>query len=172
MWFFYLYAIQGHVHVQLVVSAGWSPPAACAAWSPPGSSGSPSHSSWWFTAWQSPPSAPQCWCSCRRPTASSSMTSHSQWGSIPGCCPATWSGWWHRLLLPWFLMYRIAISGCGQLNARQMGSFHPRLMKFCLLQPETHTDTEKKTAGRWDRRGPNNINKYTGQVFPRILYIL
>ena len=57
-----------------------SPPAACAARSPPGSSGSPSHSSWWSTALPSPPSAPQCWCSCRRPTASSSMTTHSQWG--------------------------------------------------------------------------------------------
>ena len=72
----------------------------------------------------------------------------------------------------WCRMYRIAISGCGQLNTRQTGSFCPRLMKFCPLQPETHTDTVKKPAGRWDRYERYNINKYTGQVFPRILYIV
>ena len=82
------------------------------------------------------------------------------------------TAWWHFLLLPWYRMYWIqwiAISGCGQLNTRQTGSFCPRLMKFCLLQPETYTETEKKTAGRWDRHGRYNINKYTGQIFPRIL---
>ena len=148
-----------------------SPPAACAAQSPPGSSGSPSHSSWWSTAWQSPPSAPQCWCSCRRPTASSSITTHSwaQWQPFFLLWKIVYC--WYFLLLPWCRMYRIAISGCGQLNTCQTGSFCPMLMKFCLLQPETYTETEKKTAGRWDRHGRYNINKYTGQVFPRILYL-
>ena len=91
MWFFLFFCNTGSCSCS-ISSECWllhcrSPPADCAAWGPPGSSGSPSHSSWWSTALPSPPSAPQCWCSCRRPTASSSMTTHSQalFSSLENC---------------------------------------------------------------------------------------
>ena len=148
---------------------GWSPPAACAAWSPPGSSGSPSHSSWW----PQPDNLPLQLFNVGA-IAGGQLLLHP-WPHILNGFFFFFLLWkmvycWHFLLLPWCRMYRIAISRCGQLNTRQTGSFCPRLMKFCLLQPETHTDTEKKFAGRWDRHGWYNVNKYTGQVFPRILY--
>ena len=135
----------------------WPPPA-CAAWSPTDPTGTLSPTVLSPRASWSPLWAPPDW-----------------WGGTlwaePSSTATGFPQFWRE---PSMLMFpkrvRQAWPGTATCMTRQTKSFCLAPEKFCLLQPETHKDTEKKTRRRCDRLGWYNNYKCTGHVLRRILY--
>ncbi len=53
----------------------------------------------------------------------------------------------------------------------QTKSFRLKTVKFRVEQPETHRDTEKKTAGLWDKQGQSYLYVKTAHFHVRVLYL-
>ncbi len=52
----------------------------------------------------------------------------------------------------------------------QTKSFRLKTVNFRVEQPETHRDTEKKTAGLWDKQGQSYLYVKTAHFHVRVLY--